>query len=468
MKNSRWFVLFSSALLFASYAVARDLPHDTSGQAEVSATRDFRQEVTIWMRDTNNLERFDASSSSQCMQGSRQAVEFGLSKRQRQRLYELSGAQIDWRYIYRLTLATADDLQECRQADGYLGDAAPILSPISGVVAEPVDEFFDLSARSADADPGLMQQWWLEALRVPDAWQMATGKGVIIADCDSGFFTREPDLANNLLIDERRDFADTRRPTVVDDGQFVFHGTAVAAILAGVRDGRGTNGIAFDSKVIPLQNFNYDRSLDNADKEEATARCVLHALQIPGVRIILVENQTPQGSSETFTGTRDAIRLAVNSGISVVSAAGNSSLELQMEEQYDSGSIIVGAVRRNHRKALFSNWGARVTISAFGEGVRTLYGQNGQLEIFGGTTAAAAQVAAAIALMLDINPQLTPAQVRSILLETRKTASENAAVGGVLDVYEAVLRARDLPKDEQTLLEQAKFRKAIHGILGST
>jgi subtilisin family serine protease len=44
--------------------------------------------------------------------------------------------------------------------------------------------------------------------------------------------------------------------------------------------------------------------------------------------------------------------------------------------------------------------------------------------MFGGTSGAAAKVAAAVALMLQVNPKLTPEQVREIIKKT----------GGVVDI----------------------------------
>lgn len=464
MKTCCLYLSIASFLLFGQAAFAGSDPQSAAGD---SGKLSSQQEGAgaFWARGALEPSGSFVDPQDDCPVSTAQLVDFGLSQAQREQLYTVSDNSVDLRDIYRLTPGARSSISACKDSLAYLGEVPPVLSPVDGITVPSNGAYRAEEVNSGAGDPALAGQWWLDALKVPEAWGLATGKGVTIADCDSGFFTKEPDLAANLLIDERRDFADDRRPTVVDDGLFVFHGTAVAAILAGVRDGRGTNGIAFDAKVIPLQNFNYDRSLDNSDKEEATARCILHALRLPSVRIILIENQTAQGSSETFVGTREAVRLAVKSGITVISAAGNSSLELRTEEQLDSGSIIVGAVRRNRRRALFSNWGRRVTISAFGEGVRTLYGQNGQLEVFGGTTAAAAQVAAAVALMLEVNPGLTPAQVRAILVETRHNTNENSPVGGVLDVHAAVLRAREVPADTTGRTAQDHLLHLVRNVL---
>ncbi len=290
-------------------------------------------------------------------------------------------------------------------------------------------------------DPTILDGWWQQALQVQEAWKLAKGRGVTIADCDAGYHTTEPDIAGNLLLDFAKDFSDRDNPRKIDDGGFVTHGTSVAAIMIGIQDGRGINGIAPEAKLVPLQNFNYDPRLDDRDKEEATAACILDALKIPDVQIIVLENQT-HGSSETFAGTRAAVRLALRSGVTIVSAGGNSTNELTAEAADDTGSIIVGAINRNGATETFSNYGSRVSISAYGSDLLTLFGPNGTLGRFGGTSGATPQVAAAVALMLEVNPDLTPAQIKEILVGTRITTERNRKVGGLLNLVAAVRRAK--------------------------
>jgi len=66
---------------------------------------------------------------------------------------------------------------------------------------------------------------------VDEAWKLATGKGVTIADCDAGYYVNETEIAENLLMEFAKDLSDKDAPTVVNDGNFVSHGTSVAAIM---------------------------------------------------------------------------------------------------------------------------------------------------------------------------------------------------------------------------------------------
>lgn len=66
-----------------------------------------------------------------------------------------------------------------------------------------------------------------------------------------------------------------------------------------------------------------------------------------------------------------------------------------------------------------SNWGPELDLCARGSGIWTL-GPGGGPQRFGGTSAAAATVSAAVALMLSANPNLTWVDVRNILHDTAR------------------------------------------------
>ncbi|MGE4133984.1 MAG: S8 family serine peptidase [Bdellovibrionales bacterium] len=376
-------------------------------------------------------------------------LDFGLSTEQQNKIRELTEGRIDFSNVYTLTVPT-HHLGLYSQQDGYVGF-------ISAQVPPPLIADFT-------PDPKLNGQWWIEKLKVPAAWQMATGAGVTIADCDAGFYHDEPDLHANMELDYRYDLSDAEDPLTVNDGPYAYHGTAVSAIMAGVMDFQGTNGIAFESRIVPLQNFNYD-SKDDKNKEEATAACILRAIDTPDVKVIVLENQTSNGSSETFVGTRDAVRLAMQAGITVVGAAGNYSVELTEEKTDDTGSIIVGALASNDSAASFTNYGERITVGAYGENLFTLYGPDGYFGYFGGTSGATPQVAATVAMILSVNPMLSPEQIRDLLKQTRVVSPGNEMAGGLLDVEASVRAALTMAPDYPEWLKAQGFRARLMQIL---
>jgi len=383
-------------------------------------------------------------------------------------LFRVTNGQVDFAGLYSLRLnqhpsldnASADLASSFVEYPGLL-DRIMTGAPPPYITNVAFTE--ELIEGAITPDPELKDQWWIDRLKINEAWKLATGRGITIADCDAGFHINDPDIRDNLVLEKRFSITNTEDPLNVEAGRFIGHGTSVAAIMAARLDERGTNGIAFNSKVVPLQNYTYDPNIDKIDKEEATAQCVLKAISIENVRIIVIENQT-HGSSETFAGTREAIRLALKSGITIVSTAGNSNHELKDEAADDTGSIIVGAVNMSDEKQWYSNYGTRVVVAAFGERVRTLTAP-GTYGEFGGTSAATPQVAATIALMLEVNPKLTPQQVKSILRDTRITIPKNILVGGRVDTLAAVLAARAATPDQNAYARANEVRRLVSMIM---
>lgn len=378
-----------------------------------------------------------------------QKITYGLTDAQLEKLYRFTNGYVNLRAIYTVDVPNVRNILAIQRLPDYKGLIYPNVLP---------------PAMMTTPDPALANQWWIESLGVKEAWKMATGKGITVADCDAGFYLSEQDLNSNMLVQYRQNFSDPDSPSNVETGGYIYHGTAVAAIIAGVLNGVGTNGIAYDSKIVPLQNYSYS-SRDKIDKEEATARCILHAIKVPNVRIIVLENQTATGSSETYIGTREAVKLALSAGITIVSAGGNYTKELLVEQENDTGSIIVGALNPNGSVASFSNYGKRITTSAFGSNLTTLYGPNGKMGSFGGTSGATPQVAAAVAMMLEVNPKLLPAQIRQILEATRMTNSTNAIVGGQINIVEALRRAQLTRTSTESVQRSLLIRKNVYQIL---
>ncbi len=138
-------------------------------------------------------------------------------------------------------------------------------------------------------------------------------------------------------------------------------------------------------------------------------------------------------------------------------AAGNGDRDAGIDDQGnaipDSGSILVGATEYHateNRRAGFSNFNARIAVCAPGDGSHDLTcsssADNAYRNGFGGTSGATPKVAATAALMLAVNPSLTHAQLRTILIETGSAVVTDAAkpVGRFLNADAAVQRAAGL------------------------
>jgi subtilisin family serine protease len=108
--------------------------------------------------------------------------------------------------------------------------------------AQGVQLFRALSRPDAEAQPPPAPR----ALELRRLHRAATGRGVRIAQADSGADLAHPDLAGRLVL--ARNF--------VDDGAYVpeVHGTAVAGVIvARSRDALGAGGMAPDATLLPLR-----------------------------------------------------------------------------------------------------------------------------------------------------------------------------------------------------------------------
>ena len=328
------------------------------------------------------------------------------------------------------------------------------------VLFSSVISFTDVKASGHEPiDQLLRNEWWPKALKLNEVWGQATGKGVTIAACDTGIHKNAKDLEQNLLIKYARDFANPRDKFNIFDGNYVSQGTASAGIMVGIKNFQGINGIAYNARLVPLQNYHYNDQLDSVPLSTSTERCIKYALTISDVAIIAVQALSSEGSIESNPKVRQAIELAIKSGVIVVSPAGDSTKELYQERIYDSGSIIVGALAQNGRTAIFSNYGSRVTISSFGEKIKALWGKYGETKYFAGTLAASAQIAAFVALAKEINPQLLPADMKWLLKTTRSKQTFNYNVGGIIDPVRFIKSVKNYKSDAANWRKASDFRK---------
>jgi hypothetical protein len=214
-----------------------------------------------------------------------------------------------------------------------------------------------------------------------------------------------------------------------------WHGTAVAgAAVATGNNGTGVAGVNWSSRILPVRVAGtcYATTSDVADGLRWAA-----GLPVPGVP----DNPDPARVINMSVGTSGActpqMQAAINDvltkGAFVTASVGNSS-DLASDHAPGGsclGLTAVAATNRTGNRAYYSNYGPTVDIAApAGEvypasenGVVTTYnlgtttpGAYGYAWL-PGTSIAAPHVAGVASLMLSVNPALTPAAIKAILLE---------------------------------------------------
>ena len=322
----------------------------------------------------------------------------------------------------------------------------PLNEPLLGTLATVV----------VDPATGLERQWYAFRCRANNAWARSSGAGVVIADIDWGYRISHQDLA--LRLDMAHAYNSYDGGTNVSHGDSISHGTAVMGIAGAADNDLGMASFAFGATLWPIQaNSGPGPSLGG----NAWARAIdwVRTADSGGQRkVIILEVQTGSfGNYEMVPSVNAAIRTAIASGVVVCVAAGNGDRDAGIDDSGnaipDTGSILVGATEYDatqNRRAGFSNYNARVTVCAPGDGSHDLTcSSNGDAAYrngFGGTSGATPKVAGTAALMLSVNPALTHAQIRTILRDTGGPVVTVATkpVGTFLNA-EAAVRAATQP-----------------------
>ncbi|QEU89699.1 S8 family serine peptidase [Streptomyces kanamyceticus] len=291
-------------------------------------------------------------------------------------------------------------------------------------------------------DPMRGQQWALDALKLPDAWQKAKGDDTVIAIVDSGVDLDHPDLKDRLV--DGYDFVDgDKRP---EDG--FGHGTHVAGIAAADTDnGKGIAGGAPGAKIMPVRVMGDDGSGSNANITKGIVWAADNGADV----INLSLGEGPLMSNLLQGGILNrAIQHAHDKGAVVVAAAGNDGADTQ---PYKVGTpvLVVGASDEKGRPADFSNFGAQNAVSAPGVQILStlptytvkLTAKNdtgyGKLD---GTSMAAPHVAA-VAALLHQQGKDPDAIMKTIRGTTTDPGSQKRLGLGVVDAKAAVDAADD-------------------------
>lgn len=223
----------------------------------------------------------------------------------------------------------------------------------------------------------------------------ATGNGVNVYVIDSGIDTTNSEFAGRI-----------------GNGAYAYggsvqdcngHGTHVSGTI-----GSTLYGVAPGVTLHPVKTLDCDGSGSTA--------ATLNGIQ-------WVANNAPAGSvvnmslGGAYSSTvNSAVAGLVSRGLSVAAASGNDSENACNDSPGSEPTVLtVSATNRFDQDADFSNYGSCVDIAAPGEDILSTQ-LNGGSTIMSGTSMASPHVAGALALMRQLNPGATGAQVQDALL----------------------------------------------------
>jgi subtilisin family serine protease len=320
-------------------------------------------------------------------------------------------------------------------------------------------------------------------LDAPEAWNLVTGGGAIVAVLDTGIDYDHEDLRGNLWVNAGEsgvdEFGRSRMDNGLDDDGNGFvddwhgydfanddsdpmddhvdggHGSHVSGTIGGVgNNGLGVVGVAWQVKLMAVKIADAYGGISQAAALAGTE----YAIQM-GAKVI----NNSWGGPGFSHAMRDMIEAARLANVLVVCAAGNNGTNNdgypQFPASYDNANILAVAAadhdgRFKERDPADpwdwgSNWGA-TTVDIVAPGVNiwscytTFHGGSGY-GFMSGTSMATPHASGAAALILCAQPDATWSDMKSALMETstsEPTFYGKTVSGGHVCTYRAMVLAR--------------------------
>lgn len=325
-------------------------------------------------------------------------------------------------------------------------------------VAFASPDFISQYRRSAPAATGApsAKQWHLKLIGATQAWKLTRGKrDIVVAVLDDGIDVEHPELRANVLRnpdpDEPRDLCGRDFYLPDDDADHFnprpkrfrapfeemagndIHGTC----CAGVAVGRGPKayGLAPNCRLLPVKVFH----ADDLASDSRVADAIRYAAHFADV---ISCSWGGAKSPDIEYALRDARAIGRKGrGAVVVCATGNDERKQVGYPASDPNAMAIGASTDAEDLAWYSNTGAQVCVVApsnggtrgifttdvstpgrgFNIGAAAAGGADGLFASeFGGTSSATPLVAGLCALILSLKPEMTPDDVRGILIASAK------------------------------------------------
>ncbi len=335
-----------------------------------------------------------------------------------------------------------EDVSELGAVNGVAADLTP--QQLYGLASDPNVKWVSLDSTmlssgkdsESDGPSRLATTYPVSADAVP-AWNAGvTGEGVTVAVIDSGL-TASRDFAERIAGSFNFTSSDSTRD---DNG----HGTYVAGIIAG--DDEKFSGIAPEARILSLKVSGKDGTARVSDTIRALQWVVDHKDDY-AIRVVNISLNSSIPDSYRQDPLDAAVEQAWGHGIVVVAAAGNFGTDAYSVDHAPANDpyvITAGAFNDNGTGGLaddtVASWSSRgVTADGFAKPelvapgvhiVSTLAKKSllanvaagsivqGRYVDLSGTSASAAIVSGAVALLLEREPGLTPDQVKFRLLAT--------------------------------------------------
>ncbi|MFN8633784.1 MAG: S8 family peptidase [Chloroflexota bacterium] len=250
---------------------------------------------------------------------------------------------------------------------------------------EKVEPDYLLYAAMTPNDPRYGDEWGMGQISAPSAWDRVGGaSGVKVAVLDTGIGSH-PDLNGRVVA--AADF--TGSPYGAQDRH--GHGTHTAGTVAAIgNNGVGVTGVAWSSSLLIGKVLG-----DSGAGSLTTVAAGMVWAADNGAKVISMSLGANLDCSSTI---QDAADYAWSKGVVIVAAAGNDGLNDVHTPANCNHIVPVGATDQSDARAIFSNYGPGVPISA--PGVMVISTSNtGDYLWMSGTSMATPHVAGVAALV---------------------------------------------------------------------
>lgn len=290
-------------------------------------------------------------------------------------------------------------------------------------------------------------QYAVAKLQLPEVHRVAKGDGVTVAVLDSGVDQTHPELAGSLTASVNA-LASAAAPEP--------HGTGIASVIAA-----HTNlvGVAPAAKILAVRAFSGARG----DSATGTTADIVRAIEIAVGANARIVNMSFAGPSDPLLAR--VIEAASARGVIFVAAGGNAGPSAAAAYPAADPNVIA-VTATDSADALFPSANRGDYIGVAAPGVDVLVAAPGEgYALSSGTSVAAAHVSGLVALMLQEDSKLTPAQARRMLADNARDlgpAGRDAQFGAGLIDPERTLQAtaRAGGKQEAAIAAPAKIAGA--------